>query len=66
MALKGSASLPKVYKDIDRFSENIDVTVNYQSLAAPLRQTTCFFIFSGSPANTANKISDERKRMMLN
>jgi len=32
MAFKGGTSLSKVYKAIDRFSEDIDVTVNYRSL----------------------------------
>jgi hypothetical protein len=36
MAFNGSASLPKVYRNIDYFSENIDVIVDYQTLAAPL------------------------------
>lgn len=32
MAFKGGTSLSKVYKAIDRFSEDIDVTVDYRSL----------------------------------
>ncbi len=34
MAFKGGTSLSKVYKAIDRFSEDIDVTVDYRSLLA--------------------------------
>lgn len=34
MAFKGGTSLSKVYKVIDRFSEDIDVTVDYRSLVA--------------------------------
>ena len=34
MAFKGGTSLSKVYKAIDRFSEDIDVTVDYRSLVA--------------------------------
>src|SRR5262249_15479362 len=32
MAFKGGTSLSKVYKAIDRFSEDIDVTIDYKSL----------------------------------
>lgn len=32
MAFKGGTSLSKIYKAIDRFSEDIDVTVDYRSL----------------------------------
>lgn len=32
MAFKGGTSLSKVYRAIDRFSEDIDVTVDYRSL----------------------------------
>lgn len=32
MAFKGGTSLSKVYKAIDRFSEDIDITVDYRSL----------------------------------
>lgn len=32
MAFKGGTSLSKVYKAIDRFSEDIDVTIDYRSL----------------------------------
>jgi len=31
MAFKGGTSLSKVYKAIDRFSEDIDITVDYPS-----------------------------------
>lgn len=34
MAFKGGTSLSKVYKAIDRFSEDIDVTVDYRSLVS--------------------------------
>lgn len=34
MAFKGGTSLSKVYQAIERFSEDIDVTVDYRSLAA--------------------------------
>ncbi|NVZ11271.1 nucleotidyl transferase AbiEii/AbiGii toxin family protein [Allochromatium humboldtianum] len=34
MAFKGGTSLSKVYKAIERFSEDIDVTVDYRSLVA--------------------------------
>lgn len=34
MAFKGGTSLSKVYKAIDRFSEDVDVTVDYRSLVA--------------------------------
>ncbi|WP_368641638.1 nucleotidyl transferase AbiEii/AbiGii toxin family protein [Castellaniella ginsengisoli] len=34
MAFKGGTSLSKVYRAIDRFSEDIDVTVDYRSLDA--------------------------------
>ena len=34
MAFKGGTSLSKVYKAIDRFSEDIDVTIDYRSLVA--------------------------------
>lgn len=34
MAFKGGTSLSKVYKAIDRFSEDIEVTVDYRSLVA--------------------------------
>lgn len=34
MAFKGGTSLSKVYQAIDRFSEDIDVTVDYRSLVA--------------------------------
>jgi hypothetical protein len=34
MAFKGGTSLSKVYKVIDRFSEDIDVTVDYRSLVS--------------------------------
>lgn len=34
MAFKGGTSLSKIYKAIDRFSEDIDVTVDYRSLLA--------------------------------
>lgn len=33
MAFKGGTSLSKVYQAIDRFSEDIDVTIDYLSLA---------------------------------
>jgi len=33
MAFKGGTSLSKVYQAIERFSENIDVTIDYRSLA---------------------------------
>ncbi|MFZ3206294.1 MAG: nucleotidyl transferase AbiEii/AbiGii toxin family protein, partial [Pseudomonas sp.] len=32
MAFKGGTSLSKVYQAVDRFSEDIDVTVDYRSL----------------------------------
>lgn len=32
MAFKGGTSLSKVYRAIDRFSEDIDVTIDYRSL----------------------------------
>lgn len=34
MAFKGGTSLSKVYKVIERFSEDIDVTIDYRSLIA--------------------------------
>lgn len=34
MAFKGGTSLSKVYRAIDRFSEDIDITVDYRSLDA--------------------------------
>ncbi len=34
MAFKGGTSLSKVYRAIDRFSEDIDVTIDYRSLVA--------------------------------
>ena len=33
MAFKGGTSLSKVYKAIDRFSEDIDVTIDYRNFA---------------------------------
>lgn len=35
MAFKGGTSLSKVYKAIDRFSEDIDVTVDYRTRPQP-------------------------------
>ncbi|WP_233789049.1 nucleotidyl transferase AbiEii/AbiGii toxin family protein [Dickeya zeae] len=32
MAFKGGTSLSKVYQAIERFSEDIDVTIDYRSL----------------------------------
>ncbi len=37
MAFKGGTSLSKVYKVIDRFSEDIDVTLDYRGFVDPLR-----------------------------
>lgn len=37
MAFKGGTSLSKVYKLIDRFSEDIDVSIDYRESTAPLR-----------------------------
>lgn len=36
MAFKGGTSLSKVYRAIDRFSEDIDVTIDYRSLNAEI------------------------------
>lgn len=35
MAFKGGTSLAKVYKAIDRFSEDVDITLDYRGLANP-------------------------------
>lgn len=37
MAFKGGTSLSKVYKVIDRFSEDIDVTLDYRGFVDPIR-----------------------------
>lgn len=39
MAFKGGTSLSKVYSAIDRFSEDVDVTIDYRSLREPLSGT---------------------------
>jgi len=36
MAFKGGTSLAKVYKAIDRFSEDIDVTLDYRGFVSPI------------------------------
>lgn len=36
IAFKGGTSLSKVYKTIDRFSEDVDITIDYRSSAAKL------------------------------
>jgi hypothetical protein len=56
MAFKGGTSLSKVYKAIDRFSEDIDITIDYRSLVvdAPALES----IASNSQRN---KLSDTLK-----
>lgn len=39
MAFKGGTSLSKVYSAIDRFSEDLDVTIDYRSIGEPLKGT---------------------------
>lgn len=56
MAFKGGTSLSKVYKAIDRFSEDIDVTVDYRSLVGDAPELE--FITSNSQRS---KLSDALK-----
>jgi len=56
MAFKGGTSLSKVYKAIDRFSEDIDVTVDYRSLV-----TDAPDLESITSNNQRGKLSDELK-----
>lgn len=53
MAFKGGTSLSKVYRAIERFSEDIDVTVDYRSLAG-----TADPFQEGLSRRQQNKISD--------
>lgn len=56
MAFKGGTSLSKVYKAIDRFSEDIDVTVDYRSLMADAPE-----LESIASNNQRSKLSDALK-----
>src|SRR5690606_12401170 len=56
MAFKGGTSLSKVYKAIDRFSEDIDVTVDYRSLVADAPK-----LESITSNNQRGKLSDALK-----
>lgn len=56
MAFKGGTSLSKVYKAIDRFSEDIDVTVDYRSLVADAPE-----LESITSNNQRGKLSDALK-----
>jgi hypothetical protein len=56
MAFKGGTSLSKVYKAIDRFSEDIDVTVDYRSLVADAPE-----LQSIASNNQRSKLSDALK-----
>ncbi|TCS98731.1 nucleotidyltransferase AbiEii toxin of type IV toxin-antitoxin system [Tepidimonas ignava] len=55
MAFKGGTSLSKVYKAIDRFSEDIDVTVDYRSLVADAPE-----LESMTSNSQRSKLSDEQ------
>lgn len=58
MAFKGGTSLSKVFNAIDRFSEDIDITIDYRSLAASREDT--FDPFAENASRTAIKKYGER------
>lgn len=59
MAFKGGTSLSKVYQVIDRFSEDIDVTIDYRSLIVDIPDLNTL---SG---NQRRKLSDALKAALL-
>jgi len=60
MAFKGGTSLSKVYRVIERFSEDIDVTVDYRSLADSVPELAS--IISNSQRK---KLSDQLKLSLI-
>ena len=56
MAFKGGTSLSKIYKAIDRFSEDIDVTIDYRSLVADAPELAAV-----TSNQQRNKLSDALK-----
>jgi len=59
MAFKSGTSLPKVYQAIERFSEDIDVTIDYRSLAADVPDLV------GLSNNQRKKLSDALKEVLV-
>lgn len=55
MAFKGGTSLSKVYQAIERFSEDIDVTIDYRSLVADVPE------LAGLSSTQCRKLSDALK-----
>lgn len=59
MAFKGGTSLSKVYQAIERFSEDIDVTIDYRSLVADIPD------LAGLPNAQRRKLSDTLKAALI-
>lgn len=59
MAFKGGTSLSKVYNLIQRFSEDIDITIDYTNITSNLD-------ISNTSKSQLKKISDQLKKELLN
>jgi hypothetical protein len=60
MAFKGGTSLSKIYKTINRFSEDVDITIDYQELAKASGDD--FDVFAlGQSRNQIGKFSERLK-----
>ena len=59
MAFKGGTSLSKVYRAIERFSEDIDVTIDYRSLATDVPDLV------GLSNTQRKKLSDALKEVLV-
>jgi hypothetical protein len=60
MAFKGGTSLSKIYNTINRFSEDVDITIDYQELANATGDEFDPFAL-GQSRNQINKFSDRLK-----
>ena len=61
MAFKGGTSLSKIYKTINRFSEDVDITIDYQELAKASGDDFDAF----APGQIRNQISKFSERLKL-
>lgn len=59
MAFKGGTSLSKVYQAIERFSEDIDITIDYRSLVADVPE------LAGLSSAQRKKLSDALKAALV-
>lgn len=62
MAFKGGTSLSKVYSAINRFSEDVDITIDYRSLGCDLPLTELLALGGRHRSRVADGLRDEVNR----